>query len=62
MIERQEQWTAQCDSCKKIYLNYIGKRYDAICKSVIIADLKTNSWKVKNNKCYCPDCKDKGRN
>ena len=59
MINEESKWTANCDRCDKAF-EIMGRYYACAFKCSIEADLKTNGWRVKGNKCYCPECKDKG--
>ncbi len=58
MIKSEERWQANCDICFKDF-EQMGTKYIASYKVSIEADLKVNGWRIKGNKCYCPDCKDK---
>jgi len=56
MIEKQERWKAGCNKCGKKF-ETMGKEYIASYKCSLESDLKTNGWKIKNNNCWCPECK-----
>lgn len=56
MIKVQERWQASCNNCFKDFMD-MDRKYVASYKVSIIADLKTQGWKVKNNNCWCPECK-----
>lgn len=49
MIERMGLYWATCDNC--------GKTFDTVSqREIVLFQLKLSNWKVRGDRCTCPDC------
>ena len=49
MIERMGLYWATCDNC--------GKTFDTVSqREIVLFQLKLNNWRVRGDRCTCPDC------
>ena len=49
MIENAGLYWATCDACKRPF-GTVSQR------EIILLELKLNNWKVRGDRCTCPDC------
>lgn len=56
MLKECKMYYAQCDKCKKTYSSDIDESL-FLEPSDAAEEIIENGWIIKEDRCYCPDCK-----